>query len=241
MLHVTKGIVLHYFNYSDNSVIVKIFTQHFGIQSFILKGIHSKRNKAQKAYLQPLSLVELETTIKENKTLHGLKSIRIDTPYQTIPFNVYKSAIAFFIAEILYKIIKEEEPNEVLFDFIQESLLFFDGIQDKFSNFHVVFLAQLTDLFGFQPQIETYQAKSYFDLQDGSFSISQPSHPYFINQIKSELLKCIFETKFDQMDKLVLSNIERKELLTSLLDYYSIHVNSLSNLKSKQVLEEIFS
>lgn len=241
MLHVTKGIVLHYFNYSDNSVIVKIFTQHFGIQSFILKGIHSKKNKAQKAYLQPLSIVELETTQKQNKTLHSLKGIKIDILYQSIPFNVYKSAMAFFMAEFLYKVIKEEESNEILFNYIKQSLVFFDEKQEKFSNFHLIFLAQLTDYFGFQPQLETHQPNSYFNLQDGDFSTIQPHHPFFVNLSKSALLKEVFETEYDQMGELLISKIERKEVLSALVDYYSIHVNNLSNLKSRQVLEEIFS
>lgn len=241
MLHVTTGIVLHYFKYADNSVIIKIFTQHFGIQSFILKGIHSKKNKAQKAYLQPLSIVEVETTQKENKTLHTLKSIKIDAPFQSIPFNVYKSAMAFFIAEFLYKVIKEEETNQNLFNFVKSSLLFFDEKAEKFSNFHLLFLAQLTEYFGFQPQLETYKINTYFNLQDGDFSTIQPNHPFYIGVFNTALLKEVFESDFNQMDKLILTKSQRKEVLSALIDYYSIHVNNLSNLKSRQVLEEIFS
>ena len=241
MLHVTKGIVLHYFKYSDNSVIIKIFTQHFGIQSFILKGIHSKKNKAQKAYLQPLSIVEVESTQKENKILHTLKSIKIDAPFQSIPFNVYKSAMAFFIAEFLYKVIKEEESNQNLFNFVKSSLLFFDEKTEKFSNFHLIFLAQLTEYFGFQPQLETYQPNSYFNLQEGDFSARQPNHPFYVGVHNATLLKNIFDENVEQMNDLKLTKIERKEILSALIDYYSIHVNNLSNLKSRQVLEEIFS
>lgn len=154
---------------------------------------------------------------------------------------MYKSAIAFFIAEFLYKVIKEEESNETLFNYIKQSLLFFDEKQEKFSNFHLLFLAQLTDYFGFQPQLETYQPNSYFNLQDGDFSTIQPNHPFFVNLSKSALLKEVFELEYDKMHELLLSKVERKELLSALLDYYSIHVNNLSNLKSRQILEEIFS
>ncbi|MBI2280904.1 MAG: DNA repair protein RecO [Bacteroidetes bacterium] len=240
MLHVTKGIVLHYFKYSDNSVIIKIFTEHFGIQSYILKGIHSKKNKAQKAYLQPLSIIEIESSQKENKNLQALKSIKIEFPYQSIPFNVYKSAIAFFIAEFLSKTIKEEETNSHLFDFIISSLLILDELKDSFSNFHLVFMAQLTEHFGFQPQLETYKPNYYFNLQEGNFVVFQPNHPFYINQTNATLFYHVFNVDMQQLSSLNFTNSQRKEMLAALIDYYSLHVNNLSNLKSKEVLEEFF-
>jgi DNA repair protein RecO (recombination protein O) len=241
MLHATKGVVLHYFKYSDNSVIIKIFTEHFGIQSYILKGLHSKKNKAQKAYLQPLSIIEIEASQKENKNLQALKSIKIESPYQSIPFNVYKSAIAFFVAEFLSKTIKEEETNNYLFDFITSSLLILDELKDHFSNFHLVFMAQLTEYFGFQPQLETYQSNHYFNLQEGNFVVFQPNHPFYINQANATLFYRVFNVDMQQLNSLNFTNSQRKEVLAALIDYYSLHVNNLSNLKSKEVLEEVFS
>lgn len=149
--------------------------------------------------------------------------------------------MAFFIAEFLYKVIKEEESNQNLFNFVKSSLLFFDEKPEKFSNFHLIFLAQLTGYFGFQPQLETYQPNSYFNLQDGDFSTIQPNHPFYIGVFNSALLNEVFELDFEQIDKLVITKSQRKEVLSALIDYYSIHVNNLSNLKSRQILEEIFS
>lgn len=241
MLQVTKGIVFHYVKYSENSVIVKIFTHHFGIQSYILKGLNTKKNKQQKAYLQPLSLIEIEATQKENRNIQPLKAIKIDYTYQTIPFNIYKSSIAFFLAEVLGKTIKEEESNPLLFDFISSSLIFLDQKPSEFSNFHLIFLAQLTAHFGFQPQLETYSENSFFNLQEGSFSTQPPNHPFFVKEVPSKFLHQLFNTSFENMEELKVSNSQRKELLSTLLDYYSFHIQNLSNLKSKEVFEEIFS
>lgn len=241
MLQVTKGIVLHYFKYSDNSVIIKIFTKHFGIQSYILKEIHLKKNKVQKAYLQPLSIIEIEAYQKENKNLQVVKSIKIESPYQSIPFNVYKSAIAFFVAEFLNKTIREEETNNHLFDFIASSLLILDELNTNFSNFHLVFMAQLTKYFGFQPQLETYKPSHYFNLQEGNFAVFQPNHPFFINKINAILFYQVFKLDLNQLNTLNFNNNQRKEVLAALIDYYSLHINNLSNLKSKKVLEDVFS
>jgi len=128
-----------------------------------------------------------------------------------------------------------------LFNFVKSSLLFFDEKTEKFSNFHLIFLAQLTEYFGFQPQLETYQPKSYFNLQDGDFVAFQPNHPFYINQHNTLLFYNVFNVDIQQLNSLIFTNNQRKEVLSALIDYYSLHVNNLSNLKSKDVLEEIFS
>ncbi len=241
MLQTTKGVVLHYIKYGESSVIVKIFTQHYGVQTYILKGIHSKKNKQQKAYLQPLSIVEIEASQQENKSIQFLKSIKIDYPYQSIPFNIYKSTIAFFIAELLTKTIKEEEANTELFSFIISSLGYLDEVQEHFSNFHLVFLAKLTSVYGFQPQLNTYKDKSYFNLQDSDFTTEKPNHPFFLCQENSQRFNHLFLIDFNHLHELHFSNSSRKEVLTALLDYYSIHIQNLSTLKTKDVLEDFFS
>lgn len=241
MLKATKGIVFQYVKFSENSVIAKIFTANFGIQSFMLKGLNTKKNKQQKAYLQPLSIVELETAHKENRNIQVLNSMKIDVVYQTIPFNIYKSSIAFFLAEVLAKTIKEEEANASLFDFISSSLILLDQKPADFSNFHLIFLAKLSSHFGFQPHLETYAENSFFNLQEGIFCKQAPHHPFFAKEIPSKLLYQIFNTSFENMEELKMSNIQRKELLSILLDYYSCHIQNLSNLKSKEVFEELFS
>jgi DNA repair protein RecO (recombination protein O) len=241
MLQVTKGIVFHYVKYSENSVIVKIFTHHLGIQSYILRGLNTKKNKQQRAYLQPLSLIEIEAIQKENRAIQSLKAIKIDYAFQSIPFNIYKSSIAFFLAEVLVKTIKEEEANASLFDFISSSLILLDKKPTEFSNFHLIFLAQLSSHFGFQPQLETYSENSIFNLQEGSFSNQVPPHAFFANESASRFLYQLFSTSFENMEEIKLSNNQRKELLSILLDYYSLHIHNLSNLKSRDVFEELFS
>ncbi|MDG1477065.1 MAG: DNA repair protein RecO, partial [Vicingaceae bacterium] len=111
MLTTTKGIVLHHFKYGEKSVIAKIYTQKFGLQSYILNGVRNKKSKNKAVYLQPLSLVEINAVHKEKKGLERVKDIQLYFPFNTIPFDIGKVSIAFFLAEILYKSIKEEEPN----------------------------------------------------------------------------------------------------------------------------------
>ena len=69
MIHKTGGIVLHRFKYSDSKVIAKIFTEEFGLQSYMFFGANSKRGRLQINLLQPLFPVDLQVYYKETVQL----------------------------------------------------------------------------------------------------------------------------------------------------------------------------
>jgi DNA repair protein RecO (recombination protein O) len=96
MLFTTKGIVLHHFKYSEKSVIAKVYTEKFGLQSYILNGVRSTKSKNKAVYLQPLSLVEISANHKENKGLQQVKNIQLAEVYESIPFNIGKTSIVLF-------------------------------------------------------------------------------------------------------------------------------------------------
>lgn len=244
MLYTSRGIVLHHFKYSEKSVIAKIYTEKFGLQSFIINGVRNKKSTNKASYLQPLSLVEINAYKKENKGLQQIKNIKLSVPFQEIPFHIYKTSIAFFVAEVLYKTIKEEERNDALFQFLFHSIQILDLQKEEYIDFHLVFLAQLTKPLGFFPQYinnENDIENLYFDLQEGIFTSLLPFHQHFIEKDLSVLLKQVFGTKFDAKKQFTFDTVNRRLILNALLNYYSLHVSNFDHLKSKEVLEEILS
>ncbi|PJB14554.1 MAG: DNA repair protein RecO [Flavobacteriales bacterium CG_4_9_14_3_um_filter_32_8] len=243
MLYTTKGIVIHHFKYAEKSVIAKIYTEKFGLLSFILNGVRNAKSKNKAVYLQSLSLVEINFFYKEKKGLQQVKDIRLTIPYATIPFNINKSTIAFFIAEILYKSIKEEESNVKLFDFLYHAFQFLDLQDTNYSNFHLVFLAQFCKKLGFFPQTSNLSSNAnlHFALQDGCFVNHQPLHQPHISPPISFLFLTILQTSFDTSINLKIDALQRKLLLTNFLDYYNLHLSNFDNLKTVTILEEILN
>jgi DNA repair protein RecO (recombination protein O) len=243
MLTTTKGIVVHHFKYSENSVIAKIYTQKYGLQSYILNGVRNKKSKNKAVYLQPLSLVELNANHKEKKGLQRVKTIELDYPFNEIPFDIGKSSLAFFLAEILYKSIKEEEANEYLFEFLYNSIKVLDVVGSGYANFHLLFLANLSKYLGFYPQkpVSIGGSKIYFDLQEGCFVKLQPFHSAFVEPPISILVFDVFGTNFDMLDSLKITQKQRKVLLSTLLNYYSLHLSNFDNLKTLDILEEVLN
>ena len=151
MLHKTRGIVLNYIRYRETSIIVKIYTELFGIQSYIVNGVRSSKSKTNRiAFFQPLTLLDLVVYHKsKEQTLHRLSEVKCSIPFKSLPFDFIKSSMAMFLTEILVKTLKEEEKNESLFDFLQDSILELENSAERFENFHLMFMAKLAFYLGF--------------------------------------------------------------------------------------------
>jgi len=241
MLHQTRGIALTTLKFSETSIIAKVYTELFGLQSYLLKGIRKKQSRIKPGLFQPLTLLELSVYHKEKITLHSLKEGYNCYPYQTIPFDIRKSSIALFMTELVYKSIREEESNSPLFKFLWNSCLTLDNIRESFSWFHVAFSVQFSRYLGILPQADLAGNKHFFDMKEGIFQECEPGHPYFLDKQMSSLLKDLLLS-----DSLVPGTLHatlktRNELLEKILHYYSLHLAGFRGVQSHKILHSVLS
>ena len=240
MLYTLKGIVLRVVEYSESSLIVIAYTDLFGLQSYIVKGARKKNSKTKPSYFQPLSLVEMVVFKSSGEKLNTIQEIKINKAFTSIPFDIKKQAVVFFINELLVKTIKEEEPNSGLFSFLFSSIQLLDVFTGNCSNFHLVFTLQLSRFLGFYPQgVST--GNNYFDLANGSFVAVSPHHFHYLNSQSSLLLYQISETSLSNCDTISIVPQTRAELIDKLVEYYSLHIPSFNDLRSVEVLKAVFS
>lgn len=238
MLIKTKAIVLSKLRYRDNDLIIKCLTEEKGVVSYIVRGVGGSKSKGSKlAYFQLLSQLSLEQTYRSNKSLQKITEIKMDYQYQTLHSDVVKGTIVMFLAEILANVLKEEEKNKVLFDYIQTSLQFFD-YQEAYSNFHLYFLLNLTKPLGFYPDTSQIEG-SYFNLNRGMFQNVQEN--FNISGHNLTLLKQLLGTNFDAIQEIKLNINQRQSFLNMLLLYYELHLGSFPKPKSLQVLNQVFN
>ncbi len=235
----TKAIVLYTLKYSDSSLIAHSYTEALGKQSFILKGILTKkRGGIRKAQFQPLTQQEILFNYRDKKELQFLKEVKVIYPYQTIPNRIDKSALVQFLAEILRKAIREEEANTALFTFLETTLRYLDTYESV-SNFHLIFLINLTKHLGFFPNDKESLDGSYFDLETGCFTKHIPLGKY-TDYEQTRLLRMLLGMNFDSIVKPNLDRVGRRKLLDALLQYYELHLLGFSKPKSTQIFNEIF-
>src|SRR5919112_908471 len=128
MLHKTKGIVLKTVKYGETSLVVSIYTELFGIQTYIVNGVRtaSKKGMGRANLFQPSSQLELVIYYNEFKNLQRLKEFKWSYLYESVFFDIGKNAVALFMIELLQKTIKEPETNAELFYFIEDAFMHLD-------------------------------------------------------------------------------------------------------------------
>ena len=239
MLEKTRGIFLHAIKYSETSMIAAIYTEVYGRQSFMINGVRSKNSTVKASAFQPLYLLDLELYYRAGHDIQRLKNARIAYPYSSIPFDIRKSSQVFFLAEILFKCLREEEPNPELFDFIFHSLNFLDLTESGVSNFHIWFLFKLTRFLGISPSQDNSQISNFFDMQSALFVSHEPIHNQFTDKHATVLFSRLFEVDFSSIETLDYSHSERNIVLEKLLEFYKIHFDNLGEIKSLGVLKEV--
>ncbi len=241
MLQSTRGIIFHTIPYADNRVIAKIYTEHAGVQSFIVNVSRSKKGKNKGNLLQPLTQLEIVADYRENKSLHSIREISCRESYHHIREDIVKTSIALFLAEVLYKAVKEEEANPQLYSFIASSLHILDLQQEGVANFHLCFLLQLTKFLGFFPQQNNAGPKSVFDLRDGVFRTTFPEHPLFMDAAEARVLEDLLNMTYGNLHTFPLSGEIRRVMVKHLLRYYESHLHSMHEVKSHHVLEAVLA
>lgn len=240
MLQSTRGIVFQQVKYGESSIIARIYTESLGLQSYMIRGIRRKSSRIRPAHLQHLTLVELEVNQRENKSLQHLKELRIAFPYNTIPFDVKKSAVVVFLNEILNKTIREEEANPGLFQFLESSLQILDTMPGSIGLFHHVFLIRLSKFLGFFPKDNYEPGKSCFNLLEGEFTAHTGQKNVIAPASTGKTLHHLLNLDYENNGTLRLIASERQDLLDMLLDYYRHHVAGLTPIKSVEILKEVF-
>lgn len=248
-LHKTKGIVLRAHRYGETSLVVTIFTEIFGIQSYLINGVRtsSKKGPGKANLFQPSALLDLVVYHNELKQLNRIKEFKWDHLYHHILSDVTKNAISLFMVELLTKCLKQPEPHADLFYFVEDSFLHLDDAdQATAANFPLFFALHLAVFFGILPQPLKEELEEhdilYFDLKEGIFDREQPSHPYFIEgkqaMVTAELL-LVRQPK--ELNDIKLNHEFRRSLLQVYQTYYALHIPDFGEMKTLPVLREILN
>ena len=240
MLTKTQAIVLHAIKYGETRLIVDMVTKVFGRQAFIVSIPKTPKGKVKKQFFQPLTILEIETDIRPRQQLQKLHDVRLAAPFASIPFEPDKLAISLFVAEFLYYALRSEQRNELLYDYLEYSIVWLDGQQSSFANFHLVFLLRLTRFLGFYPNLDDYKDGDYFDLRESVFMPVPPVHRDFLHPEEAQKVQLMMRMDFPTMHLFRMSHQERNRLLEVSLKYYRLHLPDFPEMKSIEVLQALY-
>jgi len=220
MIEKTEGIVLNYLKYRDTSIIVRIYTSKYGLQSFIINGIRSQKSKKSIGLFQPFTILDMVIYHNQKSDLHRLSEYKNHVPLKSVHYDIHKSTIALFLTEILVKTLEENFENENMqFDFIKFAILQFDNLEKGHENFHIFFLINYANFLGF----------GIYDLDhidnQGDLLLAQ-----YLKDASNKSMYYQIKTKQET----------RRKALELILNYYSEHIDNFGKIKSLEVLYQIF-
>ncbi|MBI2968028.1 MAG: DNA repair protein RecO [Bacteroidetes bacterium] len=235
MLTKTRGIVLHHIPYSDSAIIVKIYTENFGLVSYISQGLKGTKKPLRNYLTRPLSLMKMEVYHRPTRDVQRIKEAEAEKPFHSIPFDPDKRSAAFFIAETILRAVKEEEANPDLFGFLVQTTHQLDDAPIITCDFCLLFLIQLSRYLGFFPQNNFSTHSEYFDLRNGKFT-PFAGHPDFIHPPLSRILSSVIGKTSDSPTKEMIFPDMAKELLGKLVLYYRIHLPGMHRIRSLELM-----
>ncbi len=236
----SRAIVLRAMKYGDSRLIVDMFTEEQGRVSFAVSVSKSPKGRMKKPLFMPMTIVEVNYDFRMKSELQKLRDIRIFLPLTSLSMHPYKLSIGLFISEFLLYATRGERENRPLFNFVAFSLEWLDGVDDGFSNFHLVFMIRLTRFLGFSPNTDSGVEGGYFDLLNACFTSEMPLHGHFLHPHEASKIGLLMRLNFQTMHLCAMSREERNRCTEVILEYYRLHVPGFPTMKSLDVLKELF-
>ncbi|MDD3107898.1 MAG: DNA repair protein RecO [Alistipes sp.] len=234
-----RAIVLHTLKYGESAMVAYLLTDRYGRMNYMVQGVHGKRGGNKAALFQPMFLVEFEGVEQPHARMHRIREVRSLYPLRTLPFDVRKSTISLFMAEVLYRLIRESEANQPLFDFVLRAVVALDRMEEGVSNFHLWFMVQLSSFLGFYPGNEP-MARGWFDIRGGVFTSSLPSHGMVMDPESSMLLGTLMAYDPDRLKEIALGHGQRSAFLEAMLLFFGYHLDAIHKVQSIAILREVF-
>ncbi len=161
MIEKTTGIVLKIFPFKESSSIVEMYTEKWGLKSFIIKGGRKKNAQVKSVIFQPLQVVSIAVYVNKNSTLSLIKEAYINENLDNIYCEIVKTSLAFFITEVIKLSLQEEAPDEHLFKFLYDSVLKLnDSDKVTLKDFHLYFLYYFAKILGFEAPFLSTQTQN---------------------------------------------------------------------------------
>ena len=218
----SRIVVLHQTKYSDSSLIVHAVDSGRGRRSFLLRGVARGRGRSRMSDFQPLGVLDIISYESPKSSLSYIREWEQVVPATQTRSNIYKSAVAMFMAEVLYRSFRTEEADPGFFAWLCGAIAALEKAEGTVANFHLWFMASYCTRMGFEPS-EGFEPKAIFEPDE------------------LELLETIMKSTMEETMALQLNARRRQAFSRRMLQYLAYHLGCEISARSLDVLHEIFS
>ncbi|MCP4460233.1 MAG: DNA repair protein RecO [Cytophagales bacterium] len=222
MIVKTRGIVLNHIDYRESSIIVKIYTENYGYQGFVVNSVRSAKSRQGMAYFQPFTVLDMVLYMKSSRDLNRISEFKPLLHWYAE--DIKRQSILLFLAEVANKLLRNEHSeNKELFNYLLVGLQNFKSSRSV-DNFHLIFLLQMTPLLG----ITVLSGEELFE------NMNKVADQLDINGLVDQLLYSPFDNQVETTGDL------RYRVLEMLINYFQHHIPGFGEVHSLKVLQQIF-
>lgn len=239
MLHKTRGIVLRQVKYGDTSLIVTIFTEKFGIQTYMVRGVRvSSKGNNKASYFQPGMLLDIVVYMQPSKNIQQLREYQSSCLYVTVHQEVIRNSILMFSVEILLRLLPQDAPVPVLFSYAWQYFNELDVLTlSHLANYPLLFLINVTGMLGYEIAGSYRPETPYLNVQEGGYSEHPPTSPPYATLADSIALSQISE--FTATTPITLNGAQRERLIDWYIAFLQQHSQHMANIRSLQILRTV--
>lgn len=206
----------------------------------MVKGVRKSRKQNRSNLFQPLFILDFEVYHKGSREIQLVKEVSRAIPLNSLPYDITKSTQAIFMAEVLYRVVKEEETNPMLASFLISTIQYLDAMEESSPDFHIIFMFQLSRHLGFYPQNNFERETIFFHLTSGRFKTQFGDPEVYLDRESSQLWNRYMLSDLQVVREQGFNVFQRKITLDNLVRYYKLHVSGMGEIRSLEILHSCF-
>lgn len=249
----TEAVVLRTIEYSDTSLIVRLFTESHGKVTVMGRGAKRAKN-ATAGILQPPNHIAVQFRYKDGRDIQPLTECEYVTYYAGLATDLQRSAGAILSIEMLDRAVHECDPHPVLFRLIVATLRELDTCDGKVATIVHFFQLHLARQLGFAPELEkcsicgTVLVSANLLTMQGSLCCDRclaggtDSELIGHLQVPPEALnylQSLVSTHISSLDSITIDKQSQHEGGKFLLQHLYCHVDGMQHLKSIDFWQQV--
>lgn len=230
-----RMIVLSSTVYGDDSHIVRVFSRTLGVIPLWVRMGKARRARGEGAKFHALALLDARGV--HRKGSEGL--FRVRTAERAVRLDAMtrearRAAVAFFLAEFLWKTFPEEAPHPEVVDWTWNWVIALDATPHP-ASVHVRYLAGLTALLGLAPDGIPPSDRHGLQLATGEYlPIDHPDDAHLSPAATRIYLDLVAGKEVQVV------GAQRRELVLGLVRFVQLHLSGERTIQSYEVLEAVF-
>lgn len=144
----SKGFVLFRRNYSEADRILTVFSKGFGKLTLMAKGVRKIKSR-KRGHVEVFS--EVSFSAVRTKGIDILTEVETINDFKKIRPSLKKVSLAYYFCEVISKITREEEQNDIVFFILQKYLKKLET-ETKLKSLKEEFIFELLTNLGYWPE-----------------------------------------------------------------------------------------